>query len=73
MYWKPQKKNVILPRLQPDVDGCVEDADDGEGEEVVGHARHDGVVASCLRQQVDLAVEVVLQHVWEVPQAWANI
>ncbi len=56
------------PGLEPDVDGGVEDADDGEGEEVVGSARHDRVVPAGLRQQVNLAIEVPFQHVREVPE-----
>ncbi len=61
------------PWFEPDVDGGVEDTDDGEGEEVVGGARHDRVVPAGLRQQVNLAIEIPFQHVGEVPETYMHL
>ncbi len=61
------------PWFESDVDGGVEDTDDGKGEEVVRGARHDRVVPAGLRKQVNLAIEIPFQHVGEVPEAYLKL
>ena len=63
---RPQAR---LPRLEPLVDERVECRDDGEGDEVVDGAGQRDVDPLHLCREVDLAVELALDHEREVPEA----